>query len=91
MLGLGALLWLWGALLWWCALWIRRAAGAFTVEHAVLWGTAGAFVGAMVQGVFQNNFTDAEVQVSMMIWMGMALAAGLRIRQARAGHTGGPG
>jgi hypothetical protein len=35
----------------------------------------------MVAGVFENNFLTGVVQVSIFLWMGMALHAGLRVRR----------
>ncbi|MBI4081706.1 MAG: O-antigen ligase family protein [Candidatus Lambdaproteobacteria bacterium] len=80
LLGLAAYLWLWGAQIAWCIVWLRRAGDRLPFERALLWGALGGMAGSMVAGVFENNFFDKEVQTMMLMLMGLALHAGLRVR-----------
>jgi O-antigen ligase len=92
--GLAAYLSLFGGLLWWCGLWLRRAGTAHPFERGLLWGVAGALTGFSAASFFQNYFFDDEVANVLMIAVGLALHAGLTIRRERtngaasaAGHA----
>jgi O-antigen ligase len=78
-LGLAAYLCLWGAVLAWCALGIARAGPGRHFEQDLLRGATGGIAGSMAAGWFENNFLDGEVQVLLMMMVGLALWAGLRI------------
>lgn len=82
--GLLAILWLYGAVFVWCAHWIRRAADRKDLgfERGLLWGTAAGLAGSLVAGVFVNNYFDAEVGNMIGIAIGLALHAGLTVRNA---------
>ena len=83
-IGLGAFLWLYGAVFVWCAHWIRRAAGRKDLEFecGLLWGAAAGLTGTLVAGVFEANYFDAEVGNVIGIAIGLALHAGLTVRSA---------
>ena len=83
--GLTAYLSLFGALLGWCGLWLRRAGAAHCFERGLLWGVAGALTGFSAASCFNNYFFDDEVANVLLIAMGLALHAGLTIRRDRAG------
>jgi len=72
-IGLVLYLWMWGAVL------VRtfRALhdSAQPRRSALAAGTLCSLLGAMVFGLFQNHFTDAEVQAAMLMFMGLALHA----------------
>jgi O-antigen ligase len=93
LLGLAAYLWLWGTQIAWCIVWLRRAGDRLPFERGLLWGALGGMAGTMVAGVFENNFFDKEVETMMLMLMGLALHAGLRVRSelgsAEPARTGG--
>jgi len=82
--GLLAILWLYGSVFIWCAHWIRRAANRKDLgfERGLLWGAAAGLAGTLVAGVFVNNYFDAEVGNMIGIAIGLALHAGLTVRDA---------
>ena len=81
LVGLAAFVGLWGALFVWSAQWIRRAGAAFPFERGLLWGCCGALGGSLVQGFFGNHYFDAEIQINILMWMGVILHTGMRIRR----------
>ncbi len=86
-LGLAAYLSLWAVVFVWCAQGIARAGPALGFERALLQGVAAGLAGSMAAGWFENNFLDGEVHTLIMMLMGVALYAGLRIRRAPRGKT----
>lgn len=80
-IGLLAYLYFWGAVLYWNYLWVRRSAGRFPFESAMLGAASCALIGSMVAGIFENNFFDAEVRTLILILMGLSLHNGLVIRR----------
>ena len=82
--GLGAFLWMYGAVFVWCVHWIRRSAGREDLgfERGLLWGAAAGLTGTLVAGAFENNYFDAEVGNMIGIAIGLALHAGLVVRDA---------
>ncbi len=83
-IGLVTFLWLYGAVFVWCAHWIRRARDREDLgfERGLLWGAAAGLTGTLVAGVFQSNYFDAEVGNMVGIAIGLALHAGLMVRNA---------
>ena len=45
----------------------------FSYENSILWGSIAGVCGFMVAGFFENNFRDGEVQVMLLILMGLSL------------------
>ena len=45
----------------------------FSYENSILWSGLSGVCGFMVAGFFENNFRDGEVQVMLLILMGMSL------------------
>ena len=82
--GLLAFLWLYGAVFVWCAHWIRWAGCREDLgfERGLLWGAAAGLAGTLVAGVFETNYFDAEVGNMIGIAIGLALHAGLTVRNA---------
>ena len=80
--GLMAFLAMWGAIFMWNCTWIARAGEDFAFEKAVLWGTGAALVAAMVDGVFQDTYFSGIGNSHILMFMGLALFAGERIRLA---------
>ena len=80
-IGLAVHLWLFGSVFYWCILWIRKAGKDFSFERGLLWGAIGGLFGNMIAAIFENNFFDGEVQTMVMIIIGLALYAGMMIRQ----------
>jgi len=81
--GLIAFLAMWGAIFVWNCTWIARAGEEFAFEKALLWGTGAALVAAMVDGVFQDTFFSGIGNTHILMYMGVAVFAGNRIRRAR--------
>jgi O-antigen ligase len=79
----GLLLYLsiWVAVLVWCIKWIRQAGTSLPFEVAILWGVVAALCGSMVDGFFGAQWVDAEVQVNIVMWMGVALHVGIAVRR----------
>ena len=85
LLGLAAYLALWGAIFVWIALWILRAGGAFPWERGILWGTGAALTGAVLDGFFHDSFFSGNANATILMFMGLSLFAGLRIRRGLRG------
>ena len=83
-LGFLAALSIWVTTFVWCGLWIRRAGKDFSFETGLLWGAAGGLAGSIVDGFFNNNFLDGMNQAVIMMFIGFAFYAGLRIRDSLA-------
>jgi len=79
--GLISHFWLFGSMFYWCFLWIRKARKKFPFERGLLWGAIGGMFGTMIAAIFENNFFDSEVENMIMIVMGLALYAGMKVRQ----------
>jgi len=89
--GLLLFLAIWAAVIWWCVLWLRRAAPTLSFERSMLWGLIAALIGSLVNGVFGSHWVDAEVQVNIVMWMGVALHTGLIVRaKVNASPSQGP-
>jgi O-antigen ligase len=86
--GLLAFLAIWGAVLVWSGNWIRRAGARFPFETSLLWGMIAALSGSLVNGMFGSHWVDAEVQVTILMWMGAALHVGLVVRSKLAHASG---
>ena len=80
--GLMAFLGMWAAIFVWNGTWIVRAGEEFAFEKAVLWGTGAALVAAMVDGMFQDTFFSGIGNAHILMYMGLAVFAGNRIRLA---------
>jgi O-antigen ligase len=83
-IGLTAHFLLFAAVFIWCGKWIRYSTPNTRFETGLLWGTVGASTGILVASVFDNFFFDSEVQNLNMILFGLAIYAGLKIREQRA-------
>jgi len=83
-IGLTAHILLFAAVFIWCGKWIRYSTPNTRFETGLLWGTVGASTGILVSSVFDNFFFDSEVQNLNMILFGLAIYAGLKIREQRA-------
>jgi len=68
----------------WCGKWIRYSTPNTRFETGLLWGTVGASTGILASSVFDNFFFDSEVQNLNMILFGLAIYAGLKIREHTA-------
>jgi len=92
LLGLAAYLAVWGAVFVWSGqalAALRPGASAARHPDAGLWrallqGAVAALAGSMAAGLFENNAYDKEVQGVILLLMGLALYAGLRVRALRA-------
>jgi O-antigen ligase len=82
--GLLLFLAIWAAVIWWCVLWLRRAGTQLTFERSLLWGIIAALIGSLVNGFFGSHWVDAEVQVNILMWMGVALHIGIVVRRKLA-------
>lgn len=82
-IGLTAHILLFAAVFIWCGKWIRYSTPNTRFETGLLWGTVGASTGILVASVFDNFFFDSEVQNLNMILFGLAIYAGLKIREQR--------
>lgn len=81
-IGLLGYLAIWGSIFWWNAGSIRLANPKKNPFHSALaWGIAGGLTGSMVEGFFENQFFDKEVQVNILMWMGIALYIGIHLRK----------
>jgi len=83
-IGLTAHILLFAAVFIWCGKWIWYSTPNTRFETGLLWGTVGASTGILVASVFDNFFFDSEVQNLNMILFGLAIYAGLKIREQRA-------
>lgn len=84
LLGLVSYLLLWGTVFIWGIHGIRQPySRGDPLARSVLWGTLPALGGSMVFGVFQEQFLDGEVLITLMLFMGLALHAWLRIQSLR--------
>ena len=83
-IGLTAHILLFAAVFIWCGKWIRYSTPNTRFEIGLLWGTVGASTGILVASVFDNFFFDSEVQNLNMILFGLAIYAGLKIREQQA-------
>jgi O-antigen ligase len=83
-IGLTAHILLFAAVFIWCGKWIRYSTPNTRFETGLLWGTVGASTGILVASVFNSFFFDSEVQNLNMILFGLAIYAGLKIREQRA-------
>lgn len=81
LLGLIVYFSLWIVIFYWNFIWIRRAGNRFHTEKAILYGTSGGLFGSMVAGFFENNFLDGEVNIAIMIAMGLSLYCGAEIQR----------
>lgn len=81
LLGLAAYLYLWGAIFLWCRRGIAKAKPQQRFEQTLLQGVVGGGAGSLAAGWFENNFLDGEVQALLMMLVGLALWAGLRIHR----------
>jgi O-antigen ligase len=87
--GLAAYLACWGAIFVWSGTSLRKLGGDTAsgrwpeadLYRAILQGAIPALAGSMVAGLFENNAYDKEVQGVILLLMGLALYAGLRIRE----------
>ena len=84
MIGLTVHFLLFAAVFIWCGKWIRYSTPNTRFETGLLWGTVGASTGILASSVFDNFFFDSEVQNLNMILFGLAIYAGLKIREQRA-------
>jgi O-antigen ligase len=84
--GLLVFLSVWIAVLAWCIQWMRRAGDSLPWETSLLWGITAALCGSMVDGFFGAQWVDAEVQVNILMWMGVGLYTGLSVRKRIAGR-----
>ncbi len=80
LLGLAAFLAIWSAVFAWNIASIRRAGAGFPMEKAILWGTTAGLIGALMDGMFHDNFFGAVANTTILIYMGLSFFAGLRIR-----------
>jgi len=93
--GLAAYLAVWAAIFVWSARSLRAlraghpgaALPGADLYRAVIEGAVAGLAGSMAAGLFENNAYDKEVQQLILMLMGLALYAGLRIRAA-AGPRG---
>lgn len=81
LLGFLAEMAMWGSVFVWNARWLRRAGEGFALERAIMWGANGALAGSFVDGMFNNNLLDAPNTAVIMIFVGLSLYAGIRIRE----------
>lgn len=92
LLGLAAYLAFWGAIFAWSGktlIALRPGGPAARVSEAglfraILQGAVAALAGSMAAGLFENNAYDKEVQGVILLLMGLALYAGLRVRASAA-------
>ena len=80
--GLGAFLSMWVGILTWNGIWIVRAGNAFPFEKGLLWGSSGGLAGFMVEGIFQDTFFSGTGNAIILIFMGLSLYGGNRIRES---------
>ncbi|MCZ6533023.1 MAG: O-antigen ligase family protein [SAR324 cluster bacterium] len=86
LLGLGAFLSMWAAVIAWNLRCIKIANGRFPLETGVLWGSSAVFAAALIDGLFHDNFFGAVANFTIMICMGLSFFAGLRIHEQIASH-----
>jgi len=69
-----------GYLLWWLALIfkitteLRKNPTKSSQKYALLLGILAGLIGCMFAGLFENNFRDGEVQITIFVLMGLGLA-----------------
>jgi O-antigen ligase len=72
---------MWIMLFYWSGLWIRRAGEGFPLEKGMLWGASASIAAAIVDGMFNANLLDGADQAIILMFFGIALYAGLRVRR----------
>ena len=87
LIGLLFYLGMWSAVLYWNVLWIKRAGKGFALESGILWGASAALTASMVDGLFHDTFFSGNTNTTILIFMGLSLYSGCRIR---AGLNGDP-
>jgi len=69
----GYLLW-WLALLYKIALEIKKPSILGSGDKTILLGILAGLIGSMFAGFFENNFRDGEVQITILVLMGIGLS-----------------